>query len=91
VARQRKSESDMNLSPLNVEMTKMANKLVWHEKLMDSGYLAMTFNYHQTGRNCINDLHILCGHLWRGRFQISVIAERQVTGGNGRSLMGQEV
>ena len=34
-------------------------------------------------------LLILRGHLWRGRFQSSVIKERQVTSGNGRNLSGR--
>ena len=35
-------------------------------------------------------MHILHGHLWGGRFQMSVIGGRQVTGWIGRGLPGQE-
>jgi hypothetical protein len=36
-------------------------------------------------------LHILRGHLLGGGFQMSVMGERQVTGGNGRSPSGRKV
>jgi hypothetical protein len=40
VARQRKSGSDMNMSPPDMETGQLANKLVWNEKWMESGSLA---------------------------------------------------
>jgi hypothetical protein len=42
------------------------------------------------GKNCINDFHILHGHLWGERFQMSVRGERQVTGGNGANPSGRK-
>jgi len=33
---------------------------------------------------------MLHGHLWGARFQMPVIGERQVTGGNGRNFSGRE-
>jgi hypothetical protein len=48
-------------------------------------------NYHLPRKNARFDLLILPEHLWRGRFQMPVKGERQVTGGNGRNPSGQEV
>jgi hypothetical protein len=42
-------------------------------------------------RGAVYDLHILSWHQWGGRFQMSVIGERQVTGGNGRNPSGRKV
>ena len=42
-------------------------------------------NYHLPRGNASFDIIIWHGHLWGGRFQMAVIGERQVTGGNGRN------
>jgi hypothetical protein len=57
-------------------------------KLLHGDYLAMTLYFFIIPINCRSDLHILHGHLWGRRFQMSVIGERQVTGGNRRSFSG---
>jgi len=54
-------------------------------------YLAMVDNYHLPRENASFDIIIWHGHLWGGRFQMSVIGERQVTGGNGRNPTGRKV
>jgi hypothetical protein len=41
-------------------------------------------------KNASYHLVILRGHLWGGRFQVALIGERQVAGGNGRNPSGQE-
>jgi len=48
------------------------------------GYLAIIDNYHLSRKNASFDIIILRVYLWGGRFQMSVIGERVVTGGNGR-------
>ena len=47
--------------------------------------------YHLPRKNASYHLVILRGHLWGGRFQMSVMGERQVTGGNGRGPSGRKV
>ena len=44
----------------------------------------MINNYHLTRKNTSFRFVILHRHPWGGRFQMAVIGERQVTGGNGR-------
>jgi hypothetical protein len=44
--------------------------------------LATCDNYHLPRENASYHLIILRGHLWGGRFQMAVIGEGQVTGGN---------
>jgi hypothetical protein len=56
---------------------------------LNSEYLARPETYRQVPKNCGYDPHILRGHLWGERFQMSVTGERQVTGGSGRSFSGQ--
>jgi len=50
----------------------------------------MIDTYHLPRKNATFDIIIWHGHPWGGRFQMSVIKERQVTGGNGRGPSGQE-
>jgi hypothetical protein len=57
---------------------------------MDSSSLAMTFNYHQAGINCIYGFHILRGHLWGGRFQMITIEGSQEAAGKGGNPSGPE-
>ena len=53
-------------------------------------YLARTFNYHQAGRNCINDLPILQGHLWGGWFQAPTFERGRNTGEKEREPSGRK-
>jgi len=46
----------------------------------------MIDNYHLTRKNATFRFVILHRHLWGERFQMTVIGERQVTGGNGRNF-----
>jgi hypothetical protein len=48
-------------------------------------------NYPLARKNASFDLLILLGHLWGGRFQMSVIGERQLTGGNGANPSSRKV
>ena len=57
---------------------------------MDSKSLAMIDNYHLPRKNTSYRLVIWHGHLWGGIFQMSVVGERQVAGGNGRNLSDQK-
>jgi len=52
--------------------------------------LAILDNYHLPRKNACYHLVILRWHLWGGRFQMSVMGERQVTGWIGRGPSGQE-
>jgi hypothetical protein len=65
---------------------------VGHRQAQPDGQqqLAILDNYHLTLENARFHLIILHGHLWGGRFQMAVIGERQVTGGNGMNPSGQE-
>jgi hypothetical protein len=54
-------------------------------------YLASFDNYHLPGKNTNYHLVIWHGHLWGGRFQMSVMGERQVSDGNVKNSSGQEV
>jgi hypothetical protein len=45
---------------------------------------SMIDNYRLPRKNASFRFVILHGHLWGGRFQMAVIAERQVAGGNGK-------
>ena len=45
----------------------------------------MIDTYHLPRKNATFHIVILHRHLWGGRFQMSVIGERQVAGGNGRN------
>jgi hypothetical protein len=49
--------------------------------LLGAIYLARPCTYHHPWKNASFRFVILRGHLWGGRFQMSVIGERQVTGG----------
>jgi hypothetical protein len=51
----------------------------------------MVDNYHLTRKNASFDFLILHQHLWGGRFQMSMVGERQIIRGKGRSFAGQEV
>jgi len=44
--------------------------------MWNSYLLAKPFTYHQVGKNCINDPHILHEHLRGGSFRMSVVWER---------------
>jgi hypothetical protein len=46
-----------------------------------SEYLARAFPYHRAIRYSMNDLHILPGRLWGGRFQVTVTMVWDVTDG----------
>jgi hypothetical protein len=46
----------MNMSPPDVEMGQLANKLVWNEKWIDSGSLVTCDSYHLTRKNSSFDL-----------------------------------
>ena len=50
----------------------------------------MIDNYHLPRKNATFRFVILYAPLWGGRFQMSVIEERQVTAGKGRYPSGQE-
>ena len=56
----------------------------------DRAYLAILDRYHHHRINASFDLLILHRYPWGGRFQTSVIGERQFDGGNGRTPSGQE-
>jgi hypothetical protein len=58
--------------------------------LLKATSLAMIDNYRLSRKNASFRFIILHGHLWGGRFQMSVIGGRQVTGWIGRGLPGQE-
>ena len=61
------------------------------EKWMNSNSLATLDNYHLFRKNASYHLVIWHRHLWGGRFQMPMIEERQVTGGNGRDPLGRKV
>ena len=84
MVRQGKGRGQMGIPPPGAEMGQQAKKLGEKEKCMDSRSLAIISNYHLPRKNASFRFVILHGHLWGGRFQMPVIGERQVTGGNGR-------
>jgi len=45
----------MDTLPPDVEMSQLANKLVWKEKCLDSRLLAKPFPYQPAGKTCIYD------------------------------------
>ncbi|MBU4232709.1 MAG: hypothetical protein KKF43_09285 [Proteobacteria bacterium] len=57
--------------------------------MRDNSLLAMIDNYHLSRENASFDIIIWHPHLWGGRFQMAVIGERQVTGGNGRIIQAK--
>jgi len=52
--------------------------------------LAKLNTYLHSWENCGYDPDILRGNSWRGRFQMSLTEERQVTGGKGRRVIRWE-
>ena len=80
----RESRGHLKISPPGMEMGQQIKTLGAKEKRMDSRSLAICDNYHLPRKNASYRFIILHRHLWGGRFQMSGVGERQVTGENGR-------